>query len=196
MFPGIGCALYYITQFGPDAANSQVARNARKRPIGVVDPKRELRKRMDLLEIANAVENRIALAEECYEAGLYEDAIPLLKKSLSALNESDPQTMALLAKCHYGNGDPQAAAETLKALIKENPDHKSPDDHLLFARSLEAMGNDDDACKEYDVLCRTFPGEEARVRYGLLLSIELRVLLFRYKSNFLPLKARINRPGG
>jgi tetratricopeptide (TPR) repeat protein len=80
-----------------------------------------------------------------------------------------PQTMALLAKCHYGNGDPQAAAETLKALIKANPDHKSPDDHMLFARSLEGMGNDDDACKECDVLCRTFPGEEVRVRYGLLL---------------------------
>ena len=58
---------------------------------------------------------------------------------------------------------------TLERLIESNPDFKSADGHLLYARSLENLALLDDAIKEYEILSRSYPGEEARVRYGLLL---------------------------
>ncbi len=167
--PVHGCAIYFITQFGPDAANRQTARHAKKRLIGTIDPRRELRNRMEQLERTDTVENKVALAEQCMEIQLYDDAISLLKNSLRGLNENDPHIMTLLAKCEFENDDPTSAAGTLEALIHANPNYESVHAHLLYARALEGMGNDEAAVREYDVLSHSYPGEEARVRYGLLL---------------------------
>ena len=54
-------------------------------------------------------------------------------------------------------------------LIRMNPDFKSPEGHLLYARSLEEEGNIDKAIEEYRVLAGSYPGAEAAVRYAQLL---------------------------
>lgn len=167
--PGIGCAAYFLTQFAPDAGNSHSARRVRKQFIKAVDPKRELRKRMDMLETSNTVENRVALADECIEEKMYAEAIDLLHRSLVGLHATDPAIMERLARAQFEHGEPDKAAQTLEALIASNPQHKSPDGHLLYARALAEMGRTEDAIAEYEVLRTSFPGEEARVRYGLLL---------------------------
>jgi len=58
---------------------------------------------------------------------------------------------------------------TLDALIKANPQFRSADGHLLYARCLEELGEHEAALKEYEVLARSYPGEEARFRYATLL---------------------------
>ncbi|MFT5174213.1 MAG: hypothetical protein ACI8W7_002400 [Gammaproteobacteria bacterium] len=73
--PGIGCAIYFFTQFAPDALNSRTAARAKEHLVRSIDPQRELKERMELLELSNTVENRIALAEECIEAKMYAQAI-------------------------------------------------------------------------------------------------------------------------
>jgi hypothetical protein len=65
--------------------------------------------------------------------------------------------------------DPTHARETLDRLIKENPDFKSSDGHLLYARALEAEGNAVKACEEFETLVKYYPGAEARYRYATLL---------------------------
>ena len=169
MVPLLGCILYFVTQMGPDAAGSRSAQKARKRLISTVDPQRELRARMDALEISDTVENRIALAHECMEANLYDEAIVALEKSMTGLHENDPQLMSMLAQCRFEKGEPGLAAKILEELIQANPDYQSVDGHLLYARALEGMGDTEGACREYDVLRSSYPGEEARVRYALLL---------------------------
>lgn len=54
-------------------------------------------------------------------------------------------------------------------LIAKNPQFRSHDGHLLYARALEAAGEPERALEEYQALVTTFPGEEARWRYANLL---------------------------
>jgi hypothetical protein len=167
--PGIGCAVYFITQFLPEAAGSRTVRQARNTLIRAVDPERELRRRKEALAFTNTVANRVALADECLEAGMYLDAIELLQEALSGLHATDPAIMERLARAQFLARQPDRCLATLDALIAANPSYRSPDSHLLYARSLEGVGRTEDATKEYEVLRTSFPGEEARVRYALLL---------------------------
>ena len=146
LVPGIGCAIYFITQFGPDAASGTTARKAKNTLLRTVDPQREFRKRVEMLEISNTVENRTALADECAEAGMYKEAIELLKESLVGVHETDPGVMERLVFVYF-----------------------EPDGHLLYARALEAQGKIEEAAQEYEILRSSYPGEEARVRYGQML---------------------------
>jgi hypothetical protein len=74
-----------------------------------------------------------------------------------------------LARAQFGKGDASAARTTLDELIRLNPDFRSPEGHLLYARSLEAEGNVSKALEEYKVLAPSYPGAEAAVRYAQLL---------------------------
>ena len=63
-----------------------------------------------------------------------------------------------------------AARRTLDELIQKNPEFKSADGHLLYARALEAEGELSKALSEYATLAEYFPGAEAGVRYAKLLN--------------------------
>ena len=167
--PGIGCAIYFITQFGPQAANSRTARQAKNTLIRAVDPRRELRNRMELLEISNTVENRVGLADECVEAGLYAEAISLYNDALVGVHADDPGIMEKRAVAQFKHDEPEKTLQTLDVLIEKNPQYKSSDAHLLYARALQALDKIDEALEEYEVLRNSYPGEEARVRYAQLL---------------------------
>jgi hypothetical protein len=54
-------------------------------------------------------------------------------------------------------------------LSQQNPDFKSADAQLLYARTLDAQDALDEAEREYAALAPGYPGAEARLRYGLLL---------------------------
>ena len=73
------------------------------------------------------------------------------------------------ARAQFDKGDPAGARKTLDDLIRANPDFKSPEGHLLYARALESEGNTQKAIEEYRVLASSYPGAEAAVRYAQLL---------------------------
>ena len=167
--PGIGCALYFLTQILPEALGSRTAARAKNRLVKAVDPQRELRKRMDELQVANTTRNKRLLADECMEAGLFADAASLLEQCLVGQDSNDPSIMERLAEAYFENSDPVSAKKMLDELIDANPDYKSTGGHLIYARSLEALEMFDEAEREYEVLLNTFPGEQARVRYAVML---------------------------
>ena len=74
-----------------------------------------------------------------------------------------------IARAQFAKGDASAARATLDDLIRLNPDFRSPDGHLLYARALESEGNVAKALEEYKVLATSYPGAEAAVRYAQLL---------------------------
>jgi hypothetical protein len=53
--------------------------------------------------------------------------------------------------------------------MQHNPDFKSSDAQLLYARTLEAQNELDEAERAYAAMAPGYPGAEARLRYGLLL---------------------------
>ena len=54
-------------------------------------------------------------------------------------------------------------------LTQHNPDFKSADAQLLYARTLEAQDALEEAERAYAAMAPGYPGAEARLRYGLLL---------------------------
>lgn len=168
--PAIGCAVYFITQVLPEMGQSRSVRRAARSLLKAVDPERELRRRKEELAMADTIDNRMKLAEECIEAGFYADAIGLLQECLRGSHQDDPHILMMLARARFDAGFFNDARQTLEHLIEKNPDFKSHDGHLLYARSLESLNQIDAAAAEYEVLLHSFPGEEARVRYALMLS--------------------------
>lgn len=167
--PALGCALYFFTQILPDSRNNYTVRKTGNQLLKTLDPERELRARKDELAIVDTVENRTKLADEYIEAGQYDEAIPLLKKSLDTTHEDDPYMLEKMARALFGKQDYQETVNTLDLLIEKNPDFQSHDAHLLYARSLEALDKTTEALDEYKALATSFPGEEGRIRYAQLL---------------------------
>lgn len=170
LVPGIGCAVYFFTQILPELGGSRTVKRAHSGLLKAIDPQREFKRRQEMLEIADTVENRVALADECMEARMFPQAIELLQRCLKGMHKDDPAILERLARAQFENAEPARTIATLDALIAAHPSHKSPDGHLLYARALEADGQSGRACEEYDVLRESFPGEEARVRYAQMLT--------------------------
>jgi hypothetical protein len=169
ILPLLGCIIYFVTQVLPDMQNSRTVRNAGNTLLKAVDPQRELRRRRDELEMTDTLDNRLKLADECLEAGMSQDALDLIQSCLKGLHADDPYILLKLAQAQFDLERFAETRETLDRLITANPDFQSHDGHLLYARSLEETGEEQQALLEYEALATAYPGEEARARYGLLL---------------------------
>ena len=169
LIPGIGALLYFITQVLPDLGQTRTAHNAKNSLIKAIDPKRELRKKMQQLAVANTLENKLKLADECLEANMPSDAVELYESCLTGVGEGDPDIMVKLAHAYFANQEYDKTLKILDKTIELNPNYNSTNGHLLYARSLEQLQRYDEALEEYEVVAQNYPGEEGRVRYGLLL---------------------------
>jgi hypothetical protein len=165
----LGSAVYLVTQVLPEFGRSRSARRALRRVQLAVDPDRERRVLAEELERSDTVDNRLRLARERLQAGDVLSAEPLFESCLKGLHANDPDILLALAESRFRRGDPAACRDTLDRLIAANPDFRSPQGHLLYARALQQLGELQAAAEEYAVLVDGYAGEEARVRYGLLL---------------------------
>lgn len=165
----LGSAVYILTQVLPDLRNDPTSRKLVRSVQDKIDPERQRRRIAQQLEIADTVDNRRHLAEESLRLGDYANAAELYQSILKGIYATDPGFMLGLAQAQVGNQQFAAARDTLDALIKANPDFRSDTGHFLYARCLEELGEHERALEEYAVLATSYPGEEARLRYGLLL---------------------------
>lgn len=170
MVPGIGCAIYFITQVLGDAGNSRTATNLKKTAATILDPHREYREALNAFDMVESVENRLRLADALIGLGKDHEAEPLLMQSLAGTHKHDPHIMMRLASVKLRLGDAEASLSILDELQKENPGFRSQGGHLLYCRSLEALGRYPEALTAYADLVSYTTGEEARVRYGTLLA--------------------------
>jgi hypothetical protein len=165
----LGAFVYFVTQVLPDLRHDPAARRAVRHVQRAIDPERERKRIAAQLEVADTVDNRLKLAAECLVLGDLLNAEELYLSCLKGVHATDPDILLGVAKAQFGRGDAAAAKKTLDTLIASNPGFNSYDGHLLYARSLEALGDDTGALHEYETLAASFPGEEGRARYGLLL---------------------------
>jgi hypothetical protein len=169
LVPVIGCAVYFFTQVMPDLIHDRRLKRAGTSLINTLDPQREIRRLQEELEISGSIENRLALADAYMRASQPGPAVELYEKCLTGIHQDDPDIKLKLARACFENGDSNQARAILDRLITQNPGYKSCDGHLLYAKVLESLGLNEQAVKEYEILTGGYPGEEARVRYGLLL---------------------------
>ena len=164
-----GIVAYVAVELLPDLFGSRTARRAGREVKKMFDPTGDLRKYEDQARVGNNVANQQRYADELVRQGRYDDAIAEYKKALTGLYEHDPNLMLGIARAQFEKGDATATRTTLDDLIRMNPDFRSQEGHLLYARALESEGNVAKALEEYKALAPGYPGAEAAVRYAQLL---------------------------
>jgi hypothetical protein len=167
--PGIGGIAYFVVELLPDLMSSHRARTAVRGVRKTLNPGADLRHRQREHKLSGSVDAARHLASELVESGRCDEAIQHYESALTGLYEHDPDLMLGLATAQFGNEQYEDARATLDLLMEKNPDFRSPDGHLLYARAVEACGDDDKALDEYKAVAGYYAGAEARLRYGLIL---------------------------
>ena len=167
-----GVIAYVAAELVPELLGSRSAQRAKIGMKKILDPHADLRRYEDEVRVTGNVESRQRYADELVRQGRHEEAIAQYRQALTGLYEHDPNLMLGLARAQFGKGDAAAARITLDELIRHNPDFRSPEGHLLYARALEAEGNYAKALEEYQILEHSYPGAEAAVRYAQLLKAQ------------------------
>ena len=165
----VGVIAYLAAEILPEMFRGRTAQRTARGFKKAMDPTADLRRYESETRIAGNVASRQRYAEELSRHGRHDEAIVQYRGALTGLYEHDPNLMLGLAQSQFAKGDAVAARTTLDDLIRLNPDFRSPQGHLLYARALEAEGNIAKALEEYRVLAPSYPGAEAAVRYAQLL---------------------------
>jgi hypothetical protein len=167
-----GIVAYVAVELIPDLFRSRTAQRTARGIKKAMDPTADLRRYESEARLAGNVSSRQRYAEELTRHGRYDEAIAQYRSALTGLYEHDPNLMLGVAQAQFAKGDAVAARTTLDELIRLNPDFRSPQGHLLYARALEAEGNVTKALEEYQVLAPSYPGAEAAVRHAQLLKAQ------------------------
>ena len=167
--PIAGAIAYIVVEILPGLSSHRVTRRAVRGVGNALDPRQDLRRLELEARISGGVASRQRYADELCRHGRCTEAIAVYGQALTGLYEHDPKLLMGLAQAQFANRDAAAARATLELLIAKNPEFKSPDGHLLYARALEAEGNTTKALEEYRALARYYAGAEAPLRLAQLL---------------------------
>src|SRR6202000_946519 len=109
-------------------------------------PNRGYRQAVRQAEMVGSIDSKRALAEQYIQRGQFADGIALYEDMLQQpLFRDDPVVLLGLARAQFLSGDAAAAQATLDALQKAEPNFKSEEAHMIYARALEAQGKNDEA---------------------------------------------------
>ncbi len=169
LLPVAGSLAYLVVEILPALFAGRTARRTKAGIGRLIDPDRNLREAAAAVEVSGNVDARRRLGEEHRQRGQFAEAIAVYQGGLRGIFEHDPTLLLGLAQAQFAASDFAGARATLERLIEHNPDFKSPEGHLTYARSLEELGALDEAEYEYAALAPGYPGAEARLRYALLL---------------------------
>jgi len=167
--PFVGSALYAAVEILPQLLRSRTSQRAMRGIRSTLDPEGRLRKAEIAMKVTGNVGARQNYADELVRLGRAAEALPIYQTCLTGVFAEDPKLLLGYAQAQFAANDPTGARKTLDDLIHKNPEFKSPDGHLLYARALEAEENLEKALGEYATLAEYYPGAEAAVRYAKLL---------------------------
>jgi hypothetical protein len=168
-FPIIGSAVYFFVEVFPDLKSSRTSQRAMRGLRSTLDPEADLRKLENEVKVTGNVQSRQRYADELLRLGRAPEAVSIYKSCLTGLFADDPKLLLGYARSQFAAGDAAGSRRTLDELIAKNPDFKSADGHLLYARAVESEGDFEKALSEYAALVEYYPGAEAAVRYAKLL---------------------------
>ena len=166
LVPVVGSLIYVLAEVLPEIRYSPTGRRA---AAGMIAPSDGITRLRERLAVLDSVENRQLLARECVNVGEYQEAIELYASCLRGIYKDDPQLMLEMADAYYLAERYPDAKDIFVRLREVHPDFRHAEGHLLFARTLENMGEGEDALREYREVAKYYPGEEASCQYALLL---------------------------
>jgi hypothetical protein len=167
--PGLGAAVYFVVEVLPELRGSGALNRVGSDLIQLVDPGRSLRRLEEDVEVSDTFRNRQALARGYVGARQYEEAIAQYQKCLVGTFKDDPCCLLELAHAHLLAGLYSEAISTVERLEKTSPRFRPDERRLLLARTFEVSGQTERALEQYAAIAESWPGDEARCRYALLL---------------------------
>lgn len=169
LLPMAGPVAYVLVEILPGLFNNRGTRRAVRGMQRALDPEQDLRRfEMEARQIGD-VASRQRYADELLRQGRGGEAVTVYQQALSGLYETDPNLLLGLARAQFATRAFGDARATLDQLIAQNPDFRSPDGHLLYARALESEGQSERALEEYAALVKYYAGAEAPLRYAQFL---------------------------
>jgi hypothetical protein len=167
--PMVGMLAYFCFEILPELAGGRTARKAAAGVSRMLDPEKDYRAALREVQITSSTATKANLAEQCVRTGRHDEAISLYHELLTGMHETDPDLMLGLARAQFAKGQYAATSAELEQLRQANPEYRSPEGHLLYARSLELQGQKQAALYEYEALAGYYPGQEAKARWANLL---------------------------
>lgn len=167
--PLIGGLAYLVIELLPQFSGSITGQRAVRNIKQTLNPGADLRQHEAAWNQSPNVDNSRRYAEALLDSGDAEKAEDIINQALKGLFATEPTLLLLKARLQFDKDRKGEAIETLELLQEHNPDFRSAEGHLLYARALEAEGRIDDAMREYSAVSGYFPGVEARYRLALCL---------------------------
>jgi hypothetical protein len=167
--PGVGSIAYLIVEVLPELSGNSRARGAMRRIRKKLDPEADIRYHQRMHKLSGSVDAARHLAAELTASGRFTDAIRHYEEALTGLYEFDPDLLLGLAHAQFANGEFSKARATLDTLIAKNPEFRSADGHLLYARCVEECGDLQKAEEEFRAVAAGYSGAEAKIRHARLL---------------------------
>jgi hypothetical protein len=167
--PVVGWIAYAVVEVLPSILGGRTARRAGSSVRRMIDPDRDLRRASAEVQISGNVDARRRLGEELFERGQFAEAAEVYEGGLKGVFEHDSTLLVGLARAQFGKQAFAEARATLERLQQHNPEFRSPEAQLLYARALEELGAFAEAENAYTGAAAGYPGAEARLRYALLL---------------------------
>lgn len=167
--PMIGALIYFVMEIVPSLQQNMTFRRAKRKMTEMVNPGQNLRRESMEYKRNQSIESTRKYADELSQLGRYDEAIALYESGLKGLFEHDPTLLLGLANALFQKQEFSQSRELLDRLTEHNPEFKSANGHLLYARALEGENNNDQALAEYESVSNYFPGVEAKFRQAQLL---------------------------
>ncbi|MCG8465045.1 MAG: tetratricopeptide repeat protein [Xanthomonadales bacterium] len=165
LLPLIGGIAYLVLELIPEWRGTVSGQRTQRLVKETLDPGADIRSCERAWEQSPNAENARLYAAALIHHQHYPKALEILDQATTGLFRYEPNLLLLQAQAQFEMKDFQAAKDCLESLIEENPEFKSAEGHLLYARSLEALEQWPEALENYVAVSNYFPGAEARFRY-------------------------------
>jgi hypothetical protein len=169
--PLIGGLAYLVIELIPEFRGSISGQRAVRSVKHTLNPGADLRQHEAAWSQSPNVDNARRYAEALLDSGNSTEAEDIINQSLKGLFATEPTLLLLKAQLQFDKERTAETVETLKSLQEHNPDFRSADGHLLYARALEVEGKIDEAIREYSAVSGYYPGVEARYRLALCMAV-------------------------
>ncbi len=168
-FPVMGAVIYFLIEVLPGSRQERGIKKIGRDIAKAVNPDRDMKRHAEELAICGSVENKLKLAEELVERGMFDEAIHLFESAREGHYTYAPDLLYGLARARFFNGEHATARQVLLELQRQAPRYYAQEVGLMAARAAAKCGDRPAALHEIEALLETFVGLEARYRYAELL---------------------------
>lgn len=164
-FPFLGSIVYCVAIFIPSLRHTSTAYHLESTLRKTLNPGKELKEAQDAYEISPTIDANTRLAKALVDNGRASQSLSYYEDALSGIYQDAPDILLQYAYALYLTKNYLQAKAALDKLRAKNPNYRSDDGHLLYAKILVALDDKVAAKEEFDALINYYPSFEALAQY-------------------------------